>query len=237
MQCYYVGKRDMVLDTNIGTLIVFDLDGTLVDSAFHIASATNQTRLKLGLAAASSRQLQHWFGNHPDKFFPELTGVERGFAVSSFRELLSDSLHLIKPAPGAHRLLEYLVSKEVKLAIATTKPSWLAQEVVKEVGMSNFFEHVQGSEGLNPKPSPEVFFAVEKALGVSPKIKFAIGDRVSDMKASVSAGYRSTLLSRWPLEIRDRDFTLTLATKYSRVSSLESYQRHLGIRLSKAVQS
>jgi phosphoglycolate phosphatase-like HAD superfamily hydrolase len=121
----------------------------------------------------------------------------------------------------------------VTLAVATTKPSWLAVSVVREVGMSVYFDHIQGSEGLNPKPSADVFKKVEEVLGFSPKIKFAIGDRISDMKASVSAGYRSTLLSSWFRELNDEEFNFMLATKYKRVGSLAQYQKNLSHQLSR----
>jgi histidinol phosphatase-like enzyme len=78
-----------------------------------------------------------------------------------------------------------------------------------------------------------VFKKVEEALRFSPKIKFAIGDRVSDMKASVTAGYRSTLLSSWFRELNDDEFSFMLATKYKRVGSLAQYQKDLSNQLSR----
>jgi phosphoglycolate phosphatase len=224
------------LGANSNDLVVFDLDGTLVDSAHHISVTTNETRRLFGLSPANSRQLRSWFGKRPEIFFSELTAEDNELAVASFRTALSKTLHLIKPSSGAHNLLDYLKGKNVTLAVATTKPSWLAVSVVREVGMSTYFDHVQGSEGLNPKPSTDVFKKVEEALGFSPKIKFAIGDRISDMKASVSAGYRSTLLSSWFRELNDEEFSIILATKYKRVGSLAHYQKNLNHQLSRVVR-
>lgn len=221
------------MGTNSNELVVFDLDGTLVDSAHQISITTNETRRVFGLSPANSRQLQSWFGKHPKIFFSELSAEDNEMAVTSFRTSLSESLHLIKPSSGAHNLLDYLKGMNVTLAVATTKPSWLAVSVVREVGMSTYFDHIQGSEGLNPKPSTDVFEKVEEVLGFSPKIKFAIGDRISDMKASVSAGYRSTLLSSWFRELNDEEFSFMLATKYKRVGSLAQYQKNLSHQLSR----
>jgi phosphoglycolate phosphatase len=221
------------LGTNSNKLVVFDLDGTLVDSAHQISVTTNETRRLFGLSPANSRQLQSWFGKHPEIFFPELSSEDKGLAVKSFRTALSESLHLVKPSSGAHNLLDYLKGMNVALAVATTKPSWLAESVIREVGMSTYFDHVQGSEGINPKPSTDVFKKVEESLRFFPKIKFAIGDRISDMKASVSAGYRSTLLSSWFREVNDEEFSFVLATKYKRVRSLSQYQEVLSHQLSR----
>jgi phosphoglycolate phosphatase len=221
------------LGTNSNELVVFDLDGTLVDSAHQISVTTNETRRLFGLSPANSRQLQSWFGKHPEIFFSELNSGDNGLAVNSFRTALSESMHLVKPSLGAHNLLDYLKGMNVALAVATTKPSWLAESVIREVGMSTYFDHVQGSEGLNPKPSTDVFEKVEESLGFSPKFKFAIGDRISDMKASVSAGYRSTLLSSWFRELNDEEFSFMLATKYKRVGSLSQYQEYLSRQFSR----
>lgn len=221
------------MGTNSNKLVVFDLDGTLVDSAHQISVTTNETRRLFGLSPANSRQLQTWFGKHPEIFFSELSSEDKGLAVKSFRTALSESLHLVKPSSGAHNLLDYLKGMNVALAVATTKPSWLAESVIREVGMSTYFDHVQGSEGINPKPSTDVFKKVEESLGFFPKIKFAIGDRISDMKASVSAGYRSTLLSSWFRELNDEEFSFVLATKYKRVRSLSQYQEVLSHQLSR----
>jgi phosphoglycolate phosphatase len=235
-QCYYGHNKDGVLGTNSRELVVFDLDGTLVDSEHQISVATNETRQFFGLSSANSRQLESWFGKHPEIFFSELSAEDNELAVNSFRKTLSESLHLIQPISGAHNLLDYLKEMNVSLAVATTKPSWLAVSVVGKVGMSAYFDHIQGSEGLNPKPSTDVFKKVEEALGFSPEVKFAIGDRISDMKASVRAGYRSTLLSSWFRELNDEEFSFMLATKYKRVRSLAQYQKDLSRQVSRVAR-
>lgn len=224
------------MGTNSNELVVFDLDGTLVDSAHQIAVTTNETRRLFGLSPADSRQLQSWFGKHPEIFFSELSSEDKELAVNSFRTAISESLHLVKPSLGVHNLLDYLKGRNVTVAVATTKPSWLAKSVIREVGISTYFDHVQGSEGINPKPSTDIFKKVEESLGFFPKTKFAIGDRISDMKASVNAGYRSTLLSSWFRELKDEEFSFILATKYKRVGSLSQYQEVLSHQLSRMVR-
>jgi phosphoglycolate phosphatase len=221
----------------VSAIVVFDLDGTLADSELQIAEATNSTRDRFGLGAANSAELRAWFGKHPSFFFSELDAVKKEEAIWEFRETLSQTKHLIRPISGAHNLLEYLRSIDVGMAVATTKPTWLAIDVVGELGMKDYFEIVQGSERLNPKPSNAVFVELETKLATKPKYKFAIGDRVSDMRASTSSGYDSTLLSSWVKEARDSDFDLRLAAKYSRVRSLDEYQRRLRTRLSRLAQN
>jgi phosphoglycolate phosphatase len=220
----------------VSAIVVFDLDGTLADSALQIAEATNSTRERFGLSAAKSKELSSWFGKHPSMFFSELDSVKKEEAISEFRKTLSETKNLIRPMSGAHKLLGYLRSVNVAMAVATTKPTWLAIEVLDELGMKNFFEIVQGSEALDPKPSNEVFVELEKKLASKPKYKFAIGDRVSDMKASISSRYDSTLLSSWGKELQDSDFDLRWAARYRRVSSLAEYQDKLRRVLSKLVE-
>jgi phosphoglycolate phosphatase-like HAD superfamily hydrolase len=129
--------------------------------------------------------------------------------------------------PGTIKLLSYLKSKEVAIGVATTKPTHLANEILSHINLIDFFDIVQGSELVQPKPSSEVFLLLESKLASIPKRKFAIGDRVSDMKASISAGYHSTLLNSLVAEIKDEGFSLSLRRRYNRVSTLQNYETKL----------
>ena len=215
------------MQRNSELLVVFDLDGTLVNSKNHIGNATNVVREKFGLKKASNSALNQWFGKPPSRFFSELNDLETDQAVKDFRKLLSETKHLVEVMPGTIKLLSYLKSKEVVIGIATTKPTHLANEILSHINLISFFDIVQGSELVQPKPSSDVFLLLESKLVRIPNRKFAIGDRVSDMKASISVGYHSTLLNSFVAEIKDEGFSLSLKRRYNRVSTLHQYETRL----------
>jgi hypothetical protein len=72
-----------------------------------------------------------------------------------------------------------------------------------------------------------VFLLLESKLATIPNRKFAIGDRVSDMRASISVGYNSTLINSLVAEIKDEGFSLSLRRSYNRVSTLQQYETKL----------
>jgi phosphoglycolate phosphatase-like HAD superfamily hydrolase len=212
-------------------LVVFDLDGTLADSANHIAEATNAIRKVFGLETAPKSNLKRWYGKPPSIFFPELLGPQNLEAVEEFRRLLSETKELVKPMPGSVEILTWLKNNNVDVAVATTKPTLLASEILSQIELRYFIDHVQGSEGLRPKPSSDVFIKLQNSLTYVPDIKFSIGDRVSDMKASLNAGYNSTLLNSMLNEVMDEGFSLKYSIQYNRVSTLNSYKEFLSHKL------
>jgi phosphoglycolate phosphatase-like HAD superfamily hydrolase len=119
------------------------------------------------------------------------------------------------------------------VAVATTKPTPLANEILNQIELRHFVDYVQGSEGLRPKPSSEVFIKLQNSLPYVPEVKFSIGDRVSDVKASLSAGYDSTLLNSILNEVLDEGFSLFHSIQYNRVRTLNSYKRFLSDKIQK----
>jgi phosphoglycolate phosphatase len=213
--------------------VVFDLDGTLADSYIHIAEATNAVRKAFGLGEAPNFKLKRWFGKPPSRFFPELFGPQNLLAVDEFRKLLSETKKMVQPMPGSVDILSWLKNQDMVVAVATTKPTPLANEILNQIELRHFVDYVQGSEGLRPKPSSEVFIKLQNSLPYVPEVKFSIGDRVSDVKASLSAGYDSTLLNSILNEVLDEGFSLFHSIQYNRVRTLNSYKRFLSDKIQK----
>ena len=83
------------------------------------------------------------------------------------------------------------IAKEmnVTLAIATSKPTYLAKLVVQHSGLINFIDFVQGTDGFPPKPNPEILARIQTyALG---EVVVMIGDRVEDIQAAQRASIKS----------------------------------------------
>lgn len=154
--------------------IVFDLDGTLVDSAPDMQSAVNQVlaeeaRSPLSLATITS------FMGHGLSHLVHLVIKANGFDHEQHAEYLrrvtiaykETNGKLTRAYPGAQDSLAALVALGHPLGVCTNKPAEIADAVLKEVGMSNFFETIIGGDTLpvrKPDPAPlRTAFASMKA--------------------------------------------------------------------------
>ncbi len=184
-------------------LVCFDLDGTLVDSCRDIADG-----LRAGFAAVPPGGPRDeeaialaGFGLPLEEFFALARPAghpahghdgEARFVAAYKAHYLAHLLDRTRPFPGIVALLEGLRARpELRLAVATTKHTDTARRVVEGLGLAAYFHHVRGSEGLVPKPAPDVLLAVADELGVSRAGGIMIGDTARDVAAAHAAGMRS----------------------------------------------
>jgi phosphoglycolate phosphatase len=120
-----------------------------------------------------------------------LTAAIEAVAVSRFRELLLISIQNgVRIFPGVVEFINELVGNSVNLAVATSKPTILAKESMKFSALKSFNFTILGSDGLKPKPNPEVLL---KVMEQYPNVKNIVmfGDRVEDILAARAAGIQS----------------------------------------------
>jgi HAD superfamily hydrolase (TIGR01549 family) len=111
-----------------------------------------------------------------------LDKVIASFRISLQKEILKGN----KVFPDALRTIKNLVRKDYQIAIATSKPTYLAQSVVQNSQLSGLISCIQGTDNFPSKPSPEILFRIERRL--SGKILIMFGDRTEDMQAAKSFG-------------------------------------------------
>lgn len=173
-------------------LAIFDLDGTLVDSVEQIASSVNQACMEFGLPQAT---LDHYLATlgQPIGSILSYLNLEvelREKLVDRFRQiLLSEICANNSIFPGVVESLAFLVDSGVNLAIATTKPTYLAQAVVDNSALKDFPILVVGTDGVPPKPDPFILNICLKHFGL--KNAVMIGDREEDIRAAIGAGISS----------------------------------------------
>jgi phosphoglycolate phosphatase-like HAD superfamily hydrolase len=108
-------------------------------------------------------------------------------AVSEFRLHLRKNLgRYSRATPGSVQLLQYLGAKQIKSAVATTKPTDLAVEALRACGLSVDF--IQGTDDFEPKPDPEVVIRCLTKFDVEGPGALMVGDRSADVLAGQSAG-------------------------------------------------
>ena len=170
--------------------LVFDLDGTLVDSLHDIVLSFQYAFRVLGLpvpAAAAvrahiGRPLEDMFAAFTETHLAALTAVYCAYYPRHF----ADHAHA---QPGVAETLEALRWRGYKLVIATTKRTFVAEGLLGAVGLAEYVDFVQGTDGFAHKPSPEVIYrALARAGGTG---AWMVGDTVGDVLAGRAAGLKT----------------------------------------------
>jgi phosphoglycolate phosphatase len=178
---------------NIKSLAIFDLDGTLLDTSKSISDKLLLTLNELNLPALARNHINEAIGMPLSEILSPLSlpAAIEAVVVSRFRELLLISIQNgVRIFPGVVEFINELVGNSVNLAVATSKPTLLAKESMKFSALKSFNFTILGSDGLKPKPSPEVLL---KVMEQYPNVKNIVmfGDRVEDILAAKAAGVHS----------------------------------------------
>jgi len=181
-------------------LILFDLDGTLVDSVGDLAWCGNAMLQRLGMPLHDESAARSWVGNGLERFVkrvlsgqmeaePPADLYERGLAI--FRELYaahaSDRSELY---PGVIDTLEWLCTRELKLACVTNKPEPFTSRLIAEMGLDSYFELVvAGNTTARKKPDPMPLHYAADYFGFDYASCLMVGDSSNDVRAARAAGF------------------------------------------------
>ncbi len=183
--------------------VVFDLDGTLIDSAPDIAYALNETVANRGLRGFALEEVKGMIGGGVPKLL-ERALAARGDsaahlpeAVSAFIEIYRNNLTVRTTLyDGARELLENLCEEGRLLGLCTNKPHELTVEVLKQLNIAKFFSAVSGGGSETPKkPDPASLLEVLAHLEVKPKDAVMVGDSAADVGCARGAGVPVVLVS------------------------------------------
>lgn len=183
-------------------LVVFDLDGTLVDSAADIAEALNRTLQDLGLPRVPQATVQGWIGDGVRRLVQQalhasgadlaVEPVMPGF-MAHYRACLLRSPQLY---PGVQAALARLQARGVPLAICTNKPEALVAPLLQHLGLDGVFACIVGGDSLpQRKPSGEPLRYVAGQFGLQPGRCLMVGDSLTDYRAAQDAGMPIALVS------------------------------------------
>lgn len=175
-------------------LVIFDLDGTLIDSSRDIAWCANRTLEAMGYKEMDPSEIvgHIGWGVKPllEKLMPEETAEKISEARLKFLEVYGG--HLVVETtlyPGVLPVLDSLNGAGKKMAIVTNKPEGLAVGILEVMKLSGYFQLVLGGDSLpNRKPHPEPIEKVIKELSSSPARTVVVGDSPVDCEAAKGAG-------------------------------------------------
>lgn len=176
-------------------LVVFDLDGTLVDSAADIAEALNRTLQDWQLPRVPEATVLTWIGDGVRRLVEQaftaagsntdLDEVMPGF-MRHYEACLLRSPRLFD---GVAETLAALRQRGVPLAICTNKPSALVAPLLQHFDLQDLFALVLGGDSLpERKPSGVPLRHIAAHFGVTPDAALMVGDSITDHRAAVDAG-------------------------------------------------
>jgi phosphoglycolate phosphatase len=177
--------------------VVFDLDGTLVDTAPDLCAALNHALGFLGRPGVPADDVRHMVGHGARKLLerglsasgamtPEL--VEAGMAP--FLAFYADNIAVgSRPYPGIEAALDELAAAGTIVAICTNKPVALSSALVSALGWDGRFAANLGFDSVpNAKPDPGHLFATITAAGGHPATTVFVGDSITDTTTARAAG-------------------------------------------------
>lgn len=179
-------------------LIIFDLDGTLVDAYAAIESSFNHVMRKLGLKPRSASVIRRAVGWGDAKLLESyVRGRNLKRALSIYRKHHEHSL--LKRArlyPAARQLLRKLKARGYKLAVASNRPTRFSLILLRHLRIMEFFDYVLCADKLKAgKPHPEILNKIIRKSGVKkPRVLYA-GDMVIDAQAGRRAGVKTVIVT------------------------------------------
>ncbi len=179
-------------------LVMFDLDGTLIDSVPDLAAAVDRMLVEQGRAPAGIEKVRDWVGNGARVLVRRAlaNGLEHAAvteaateeALARFLEIYADCHELTALYPGVHELLEALSTAAVELAVVTNKPERFVAPLLEQVGLGGYFRWIIGGDTLpQQKPDPAALLQVMHLAGVDAGQSLFVGDSRSDVLAARAA--------------------------------------------------
>ena len=172
---------------------LFDVDGTLVDSASDICGAIQAVLATTRQNSITDDFLRRYIGRHLYDLFgdllPECSREQMDHMLADYRTIYLARNHtLTRVYPGVADALATLPGKK---STATTKGTPTTRAVLELFGLLPYFDHVQGTDGFPAKPEPNVIFASLQVFGVPAEDCLLVGDSPADMEAGRRAGVKT----------------------------------------------
>src|SRR5882724_3365042 len=196
--------------------VLFDLDGTLLDTVADIALALNRTMLEYGCKPLAEDEVRHMVGRG-SRMLIERAAASQGriIAASTQAEMIERFFHhygelevsnedSARPYAGAAESLRALHDAGLRTAVVTNKQHRFAAALLERLGLADWIDVVVGGDTCaRPKPDPQPLFFACESLQVPPSESLMVGDSVYDVQAARAAGIPVVCVSYGYNEGRD----------------------------------
>ena len=176
-------------------LLIFDLDGTLIDSKLDLAQAVNATRAHLGMAPLENERVYSYVGNGAPVLIRRALGDQATeaevqdaleFFLAYYR---AHPLDFTRLYPGVKESLERLSAAGKRMAVLTNKPVGISRAILEGLGVYGCFFQVYGGNSLEfKKPHPAGVEALMREAGVGRGATLMVGDSGVDVETARNAG-------------------------------------------------
>ena len=171
--------------------IIFDFDGTLIDSYEAIAESLNTVRGSFARPPLPLAEVKEMVGHGLEHLIARAIGperVEEGVKLfrQSYAALCEGKTRIL---PQVKETLEELDRRGYQMAIATNKPSYFARDILRALEIDHLFSEVLGPNDVErPKPDPEMLEIILMRMGLSPEEVVYVGDMLLDIEVARRAG-------------------------------------------------
>jgi phosphoglycolate phosphatase len=203
--------------------VIFDLDGTLVDSRGDLTRACNHARAVLDLPPLPLATVASFVGDGAQKLIERLTPgadpPQRTAVLRAFQDhYAAHSCEDTRPYPGVAAMLDDLRAHGWRLGLATNKPLRFTRLVLDACGLTQRLDAVRGGDGAR-KPDPDQLLELLREFAAPPRDSWMAGDHHTDIRAARAAGCRA-LYCQWGFGDRGGLAVDALATSPAEVLSL-----------------
>ena len=185
--------------------VIFDLDGTLLNTIDTITFYANKALEKFGFKTFAADDYKYFVGNGAIKLIERALTAAGGYTEEEFNKVFTyyneiynaDSLYLTRPYDGILELLKKLKENGIKTGIISNKPDFATVDVVKKVIGDNLIDICHGGRDNFPlKPDPASTLDILKDLSADKEISAFVGDTYVDMATGNAAGLH-TIGVKW----------------------------------------
>jgi len=179
-------------------LIVFDLDGTLIDSARDLEIATNQTRARFGMPPLDANLIHSYVGNGAAVLVKRAMGPEADESLISEALLFfvkyyrTHALAHTRLYPGVQGVIDGLADQGHTLAVLTNKPAKISTDILAGLGVGPRFARVYGGDSFEQKkPDPVGIHTLIKETTGRAEDTWMVGDSAVDVRTARNAGVKA----------------------------------------------
>ena len=178
--------------------IIFDLDGTLIDSYYAIQESLNYVLEHYGLAKVDLPTVKKMVGRGLENLMQQAVGDERKEqAIALFRKSYDETvMRGTFLLPEVAQTIRALYEKGIKMAVASNKPSIYSRTILENFELNPFFEACYGPDVVKQaKPHPAMLEGLMKELNADKRETLYVGDMVIDVETARNAGVPVALIA------------------------------------------
>ena len=187
-------------------LVIFDLDGTLVDAYPAITSSVNYTLKELGLPPQDKMVIRKSVGWGDRNLLRPFVGrgeLEKALLIYR-KDHCKALMRKVRLLPGARKTLSYLKNKGYYLAVASNRPTRFSMIIIRRLGLNKYFDYILCADKLKTmKPNPEILHKIMGRFMVKKAEALYIGDMNIDVQTGKAAGIRAVAVTTGSSTVRE----------------------------------